>query len=35
MYKKRQGSVIDKQLCTLSNDEGDVKESGKKAIGLY
>ena len=28
--KKRQGRVIHKQLGTLSNDDGDVKESGKK-----
>ena len=34
MYKKRQERVIDKQLGTFSNDDGDVKESGKKAIGL-
>ena len=34
MYKKRQGRVIHKQLGTLSNDDGDVKESGKKALGL-
>ena len=31
MYeKKRQGRVILKQLGTLSNDDGDVKKSGKK-----
>ena len=34
MYKKRQGRVIDKQLGTLSNDDGDTKESGEKAIRL-